>query len=139
MNVNKVFILGNLTNDPIIRRLPSGQDVASFGVATNRFWIDKQSGEKKSQAEFHNIIAFGKLANIVSQFLKKGSLVYVEGRLHTRNWQDSQGIKHYRTEIIAERLQLGPKLISTQPETEQIPEIEEETPLDDINPEEIPF
>ncbi|MGC9049036.1 MAG: single-stranded DNA-binding protein [Patescibacteria group bacterium] len=145
MNVNKAIILGNVTRDPEIRNLPSGQNVVSFGVATNRFWTDKQSGEKKSQVEFHNVIAFGRLAEVVQQFLKKGSLVYVEGRLQTRNWQDQQGAKHFRTEIVAERLQLGPRPFGrtvTEPEaaTEGTGLVEETVaPEEEINPEEIPF
>jgi single-strand DNA-binding protein len=108
MNLNKVFVLGNLTRDPEIRNLPSGQPVANFGIATNRFYT--QEGEKKQETEFHNIVAFGKSAEIVSQYLKKGSLVLIEGRLRTRSWDDaSSGAKKFRTEIIAERLQLGPR------------------------------
>jgi len=109
MNLNKVFILGNLTRDPEKRSLPSGQSVVSFGVATNRFFTDRNQ-EKRKEAEFHNVVLFGKLADIASQYLKKGSLVLIEGRLKTRDWQDSAGIKHYRTEIIGERMQLGPKI-----------------------------
>jgi len=117
------------------------QNVASFGVATNRFWTDK-NGEKKSQVEFHNVITFGRLAEIAQKFLKKGSLVYIEGRLQTRNWQDQQGVKHYRTDIIAERIQLGPKSLgrieTTAPQEEVVAE-EAIPPEEEINPEEIPF
>jgi single-strand DNA-binding protein len=141
MNVNKAIILGNVTRDPEIRSLPSGQNIASFGVATNRFWTNK-NGEKKSQVEFHNVITFGRLAEIAQKFLKKGSLVYIEGRLQTRNWQDQQGIKHYRTDIIAERIQLGPKSLgrieTTAPQEEVVAE-EVIPPEEEINPEEIPF
>jgi len=108
MNLNKAFILGNLTRDPEVRALPSGQQVSSFGVATNRFYTDS-SGEKKQDVEFHNIVCFGKLADISSRYLNKGSLVLIEGRIKTRNWINAQGTKQYRTEIIAEALQLGPK------------------------------
>ena len=131
MNLNKAFILGNLTRDPEIRALPSGQSVASFGVATNRFYTDK-SGEKKQDAEFHNITAFGRLADISSRYLTKGSLVLIEGRLRTGSWQDSSGVKHFRTEIIAQNIQLAPKTMGkTIPGTpeeikEDIPIIEEE-------------
>jgi len=140
MNFNKVFILGNVTRDPETRALPSGQPVASFGMATNRFFSD-QSGQKKQEAEFHNVVAFGKLADIVSRYLTKGSLVFIEGRIKTRNWQNQQGVKQYRTEIIAETLQLGPKGMGgsggsggnyqksspaqDQPKTDDIPIIEE--------------
>lgn len=108
MNLNKVFILGNLTRDPELRQTPNGQAVCSFGVATNRFFTDS-SGQKQKQAEFHNVVAWGRQAEIVNQYLHKGSLLLVEGRLQTRSWQDNQGVKHWRTEIIAEKIQLGPK------------------------------
>jgi len=107
MNLNKVFVLGNLTRDPEKRNLPSGNAVVSFGVATNRFFT--QEGGKQQETEFHNITAFGKLADIAVQYLRKGSMVLIEGRLRTRSWQDSAGVKHFRTEIIADNLQLGPR------------------------------
>lgn len=108
MNLNKVFILGNLTRDPELRQTPTGQAVCTFGVATNRFYTNS-SGQKQKQVEFHNIVAWGRQAEIVNQYLKKGSPVLVEGHLQTRSWQDTQGVKHWRTEIIAERVQLGPR------------------------------
>ena len=108
MNLNKVFVLGNLTRDPELRQTPGGQAVCSFAVATNRFYNDS-SGQKQKQAEFHNVVAWGRQAEIVNQYLRKGSPVLVEGRLQTRSWQDNQGTKHWRTEIIAERVQLGPR------------------------------
>ena len=140
MNLNKAFVLGNVTRDPDIRSLPSGQQVVSFGIATNRFYTDS-TGQKKQDAEFHNIVCFGKLADISSRYLNKGSLVLIEGRLKTRNWQDSAGTKHYKTEIIADSLQLGPRsansgqtsrFSSNQPsqesESKDIPIIEENPP-----------
>lgn len=108
MNLNKAFILGNVTREPEVRSLPSGQQVTSFSIATNRFYTSS-AGEKKQEAEFHNIVCFGKLADISSRYLNKGSLVLIEGRIKTRNWVNSQGAKQYRTEIIADSLQLGPK------------------------------
>lgn len=108
MNLNKAFVLGNVTRDPEVRALPSGQQVTSFGLATNRFYTDS-TGQKKQETEFHNIVCFGKLADISSRYLTKGSLVLIEGRIKTRNWVNSQGAKQYRTEIIAETMQLGPK------------------------------
>jgi len=108
MNLNKAFVLGNVTRDPEVRSLPSGQQVTSFSVATNRVYTDG-SGQKKEEAEFHNIVCFGKLADIASRYLTKGSMVLIEGRIKTRNWQDQSGNKHYKTEIIAELLQLGPR------------------------------
>lgn len=103
MNLNKVFILGNLTRDPDVRTTPTGQNVASFSVATSRRWTDKE-GAAKEQTEYHNIVAWRKLAEIVGQYVKKGSKVFVEGHLQTRSWEDQQGTKKYRTEIIADNL-----------------------------------
>lgn len=108
MNLNKIFVLGNVTRDPEVRSLPSGGQVTSFSMATNRFYT-AQSGEKKQEAEFHNIVCFGKLADIASRYLNKGSLVLIEGRIKTRNWTNNQGVKQYKTEVIAETMQLGPK------------------------------
>ena len=108
MNLNKAFILGNVTRDPEVRSLPSGQQVVNFSIATNRFYTSSQ-GEKKQEAEFHNVVCFGKLADISSRYLTKGSLILVEGRIKTRNWVNTAGVKQYKTEIIAETLQLGPK------------------------------
>lgn len=103
MNLNKVLLIGNLTRDPEVRTTPSGQNVASFSIATSRRWSDKE-GQQKEQTEFHNIVAWRRLAEIVGQYLKKGSKVFVEGYLQTRSWEDQQGVKKYRTEIIADNL-----------------------------------
>ncbi len=108
MNLNKVFILGNLTRDPEVRTTPGGQQVASFSIATNRVWYN-QAKEKNQEVEFHNIVAWGKLAEIVGQYLAKGRIALVEGRIKTRSWQAQDGTKKYRTEIIAENIQLGPR------------------------------
>ena len=108
MNLNKAFVLGNVTRDPEVRSLPSGQQVCNFSIATNRFYTDS-SGQKQQSTEFHNIVCFGKLADTSSRYLHKGSLVLIEGRIQTRNWVNSQGAKQYRTEIVAESLQLGPR------------------------------
>lgn len=108
MNLNKVFILGNVTREPEVRSLPSGQQVTNFSIATNRFY-SSSTGEKKQETEFHNIVCFGKLADISSRYLNKGSLILIEGRIKTRNWVNTAGAKQYRTEVIAESLQLGPK------------------------------
>lgn len=149
MNLNKAFLIGRLTRDPELKTLPSGQPVCSFGLATGRFFKDK-SGQKKQETEFHNIVLFGRLAEISSQYLFKGSLAFIEGRLRTRNWQDKSGNQRYRTEIIAERMQLGPRAAGksvaqefqgpkenppTQPTPEEIPIIENE----EINAKDIPF
>lgn len=108
MNLNKVFLLGRLTADPQLRSTASGQQVASFAVATNRVWNDK-SGQKQEATEFHNIVVWGRQAEIASRFLGKGSLVLVEGRLQTRTWDDREGQKRKTTEIVADRIQLGPR------------------------------
>lgn len=108
MNFNKAFILGNLTRDPELRVTPSGREVANFGVATNRVWTDKD-GQKQSEVEFHNVVVFGKLAQIANRYLTKGRLVFIEGRIRTRSWQDQNGQKRTRTEIIAENFQMGPR------------------------------
>ncbi|MDD4625450.1 MAG: single-stranded DNA-binding protein [Candidatus Paceibacterota bacterium] len=107
MNLNKVFLIGRVASDPELRSTPSGQSVCSFRMATNRVWKDS-SGQKKEDAQFHSIVLWGKQAEMASQYLTKGSLTYIEGRLQTRSW-DSQGGKKYITEIIGERIQLGPK------------------------------
>lgn len=145
MNLNKAFIIGNLTRDPESRSLPSGVPVVSFGVATNRIWKNQQ-GQNQQDAQFHNIVVFGKLADLASQYLKKGSLVFVEGRIQTRNWDAQDGSKKNRTEIVAERIQFGPRRaesqsVSQKQKPESAPEELEtiEYPEEDINPEEIPF
>ncbi len=143
MNLNKAFVLGNITRDPEMRAMPSGQQVASFGIATNRFYTDA-SGQKKQDTEFHNIVCFGKLADIASRFITKGSLVLIEGRIKNSSWQGTDGVKKYKSEIIAETLQLGPRFTTgaggtggsgqysrpsgqreNQPQQENIPVIEE--------------
>ena len=143
MNLNKAFVLGNVTRDPEVRSLPSGQQVVNFGMATNRFYTD-QAGQKKQDAEFHNIVAFGKLADTISKYVTKGSLILIEGRIKNSSWQGADGIKKYKSEIIAENLQLGPRPQGTgmqssrpaysqpqanQTKTEEIPIIEENTPV----------
>lgn len=103
-SLNKVLLIGNLTRDPETRSTPNGQSVANFGLATNRVWQDRQTGEKKEAVEFHNLVAWGKLADMCNQYLHKGSRVYVEGRLQTRSWDDPSGVKKYRTEIILDSM-----------------------------------
>lgn len=99
-SVNKALIIGNLTRDPEMRYTPQGHAVTSFGVATNREWTT--NGERKEATEFHNVVAWGKLAELCSQLLSKGRKVYIEGRLQTRTWDDQNGVKHYKTEIVAD-------------------------------------
>ena len=152
MNLNKAFLIGRLTRSPEMRTLPSGQSVVNFGLATGRFFTDK-SGQKQQQTEFHNIVMFGRLAEIASQYLTKGSLVFIEGRIQTRNWQDGSGNKRQRTEIVAESMQLGPRTTMGAKTTngnfaekpakeettneEQIPIVEENE--EEIDIKEIPF
>ena len=138
MNLNKVFVSGNLTRDPELRQTPNGQNVATFGVATNRMWTDR-SGVKQNQTEFHNVVLWGRLAEIAHQYLAKGRLVFIEGRLNTRTWQDQSGQKRNRTEIIAENMQLGPRFASypnppqTPPQNTPKPEVLPEVQLEDIS------
>lgn len=134
--------MGRLTNDPQLRNTSSGQPVCSFGLATNRIWKDRKTGETQKQTEFHNIVLWRRLAEIASQYLTKGALALIEGRVQTRTWEDSSGVRRQRTEIIGERLQLAPKTtpkeapIQEAQTTEEIPVIEEK---EEINVEEIPF
>ena len=105
-SVNKVIVVGNLGRDPENRYLPSGEQVTSIAVATTESWKDKTTGEKQSLTEWHRISFFGKLAEIAGQYLKKGSQVYIEGRLRTRKYTDKEGIERYATEIIADTMQM---------------------------------
>ena len=137
MNLNKAFILGNLTRDPEMRQTPTGQNVATFGIATNRMWTDN-TGNKQTQVEFHNVVVWGRLAEIASQYLSKGRLVFIEGRITTRSWQDQQGQKKYRTEIVAENMQLGPRFQSAQNPNQTAAAPRENEPSSDYNKEVLP-
>lgn len=103
MSLNRVQLIGNLTRDPEIRQIPGGQTVATLSLATNFSWTD-QSGQKQDKAEFHNVVAWRKLAEICGQYLRKGSKVFVEGRLQTRDWEGEDGVKRYRTEIVVDNM-----------------------------------
>jgi len=103
MDLNKAMIIGRITRDPEVKTTPTGQTVASFSVATNLTWTD-QSGQKQEKVEFHNVVAWRRLAEIIGQYLKKGAKVYIEGRIQTRDWVGQDGIKKYRTEIIADNM-----------------------------------
>jgi single-strand DNA-binding protein len=148
MYLNKAIVIGNLTRDPEMRALPSGVKVASFSVATNRVWKDK-NGVKQENVDYHNVVVFGRQAEIVSQYIKKGSSILVEGRMQTRSWDDNAGVKKYRTEIIAERIQFGPRKEGANggysaPSPEAPDESKKaidtiEYPEEEINPEDIPF
>jgi single-strand DNA-binding protein len=105
-SVNKVILIGNLGKDPETRYLPSGEAVTSFSIATSETWKDKTSGEKKEATEWHRISAFGKLAEICGEYLRKGSPVYIEGSLRTRKWQDKEGQDRYTTEIRADQMRM---------------------------------
>ncbi len=108
MNLNKVLIVGRVTADPQLRTTPGGQSVTTLGVATNRTWTDK-SGQKQEETEFHNVVIWGRQAEVATQYLTKGATVMIEGRLRTRSWTDKNGGQRRTTEIMSERMQLGPK------------------------------
>lgn len=112
MNLNKVFIIGRLTQEPETRSTATGQSVTTLSMATNRVWTNP-SGQKQEATEFHRVVAWGRLGEIASQYLKKGGLAMIEGRLQTRSWVDKENNKKYTTEIVAESLQLGPRTQST--------------------------
>ena len=131
-SLNKVMLIGNLTRDPEMRYTPQGTAVCTFGVATNRSWTDT-SGEKKEEADFHNIVAWNKLAEICAQLLKKGRKVYVEGRLQTRSWQGQDGTQKQRTEIVInDMVILDRKTDSGEPIDVPEPEIESQVPPEEI-------
>ena len=148
MYLNKAMVFGNLTRDPELKSLPSGIQVCSFSIATNRVYNDRD-GKRQEQVDYHNIAVFGKQAENSAKYLKKGSSAYVEGRLQTRSWE-ADGVKHYRTEIVADRVQFGPRTSGSQGSTPdndtstgkddggKAPEAVE-YPEEDINPEDIPF
>ncbi|HUC88780.1 MAG TPA: single-stranded DNA-binding protein [Candidatus Paceibacterota bacterium] len=153
MYLNKVFIIGNLTRDPELKAIPSGTKVCSFSVATNRVWKDK-NGAKQEAADYHNIVVFGRQAETVAQYMKKGSQVMVEGRMQTRSWDDAAtNTKKYRTEVIADRVQFGSNssggnrssASQSQNESPKAPTEKEEEldtieyPDEQINVEDIPF
>ncbi len=104
MDLNRATLIGNVTKDPEMRSTPSGQNVVNFSVATNRRWKDQTSGELKEAVEYHNLVAWGKLAQTISTYLKKGSKIYAEGRLQTRSWEDQAGVKKYRTEVVVDNM-----------------------------------
>jgi single-strand DNA-binding protein len=151
MYLNKAFIIGNLTRDPELKAIPSGIKVCSFSVATNRVWKDK-NGAKQEAADYHNVVVFGRQAETVAQYMKKGSQVMVEGRMQTRSWDDAAtNTKKYRTEVIADRVQFGsgggapsggsksssPAQSSAKEEDDSLDTIE--YPDEQINAEDIPF
>lgn len=153
MYLNKVQLYGNLTRDPEVKALPSGQQVANFAVATNRSFKDK-NGARQEQTEFHNVVAFGRTAEVIGQYLKKGRPIFIEGRLQTRTWE-KDGAKQYRTEVIIENFQFGaegrgaseggarPAASAEAPSDDMdmggAPSDSIQYPDEEINPEDIPF
>lgn len=149
MYLNKVFLYGNLTRDPELKALPSGSQVANFGLATNRSFKDK-SGQRQESTEFHNVVAFGRTAEVIAQYCKKGRPIFVEGRITTRSWDDKEtDKKNYRTEIIIENFQFGADAKGSPTGSGQTTNQEEQSapkggdeiqyPDEEINPEDIPF
>ncbi len=133
MNLNKVFLIGRLCADPEMRSTPAGQSVCNLRMATNRVWTNRETNQKQEKTEFHSIVLWRRLAEIASQYLTKGSLVLIEGRLETRNWEDPSGNKRYRTEIIAENIQLGPRTASKSSfSSNESPLIQEKTQKEEI-------
>jgi single-strand DNA-binding protein len=149
MYLNKTTLIGNITKDIELKSLPSGIKMISFGLATNRIWKDKE-GNKQESAEFHNIVAFGKQAEVIHQYCSKGDQLFIEGRLQTRSWEKEDGTKSYMTEIVLENFQFGNKI--------QKKEITQEKSIDDsveeiktssedvydfdgrtLNPDDVPF
>lgn len=150
MYLNKAIVIGNLTRDPEVRALPGGTKVTSFSLATNRVWKDK-NGAKQEAADYHNIVVFGRQAETVGQYLKKGASALVEGRMQTRSWEQ-EGQKKYRTEIVADRVQFGPRATGSassagssvggtksQDDTQAPPPDKIDYPEEEINPDDIPF
>lgn len=153
MYLNEVKLIGNLTRDPEIKALPSGQQVANFSVATNRTWKDKE-GKKQEAVEYHNCVAFGRTAEVIGQYIKKGHQILITGRLQTRSW-DSEGKKQYRTEVVVDNFQFGNKpagstdtrndredrgIDTDEPHARDPLEDEfNQAPADEANPEDIPF
>lgn len=146
MYLNKAMVFGNLTRDPELRSLPSGTQVCSFGLATNRVYNDRD-GKRQEMTEYHNIVVFGRQAENTAKYLHKGNSAYVEGRLQTQSWE-KDGQKQYRTEIVADTVQFGPKggngggapsnnaaPAADKNEAPSMPDYPEE----EINPEDIPF
>ncbi len=148
MYFNRAIVIGNITRDPEVKALPSGIQVATFSVATNRVWKDK-AGSRQESTDYHNVVVFGRQAETTGQYLKKGSSVLVEGRMQTRSWDGADGKKNYRTEIVADRVQFGPRpaaggaptdtpAYKNAPAQEKVPDAIE-YPEEEINPDDIPF
>ena len=147
-SLNRAQVIGNLTREPELKQTQGGQSVCTFGVASNRSWKDS-SGQKREEVEFHNVVFWGRLAEICAEYLKKGNKIYVDGRLQTRNWEDDANIKHYRTEIVGENMiMLSPKngggdggynSAPAAPSAEASAPAAMETGNDDVSAEDLPF
>lgn len=147
MYLNKAMVFGNLTRDPEMKALPSGMQVCSFSLATNRVYNDRD-GKRQETADYHNVVVFGKQAENCAKYLTKGSSAYVEGRMQTRSWE-KDGVKQYRTEVIADRVQFGPRSGgqgggNTTPAADTGSQdkgasVLPDYPEEEINPEDIPF
>ncbi len=145
MYLNKAIVIGNLTRDPELKSLPSGIQVCSFSLATNRVWKDK-NGAKQEAVDYHNVVVFGRQAETSGQYLRKGASTLVEGRMQTRSWDAADGTKKYRTEIVADRVQFGPRTSGSSTPTSKVGAPTENVgvdtidyPEETINPEDIPF
>lgn len=128
-SVNKVIIIGNLTRDPEMRQTPNGQNVTTFGIATNREWVTKE-GDRKNSAEFHECVAWAKLAEICGQYIKKGNLVYVEGYLKTRSWETEEGIKKFKTEVVVQDMIILEKRKNSE-DDDYVPAVDEVDTVDE--------
>ncbi|MFZ2484898.1 MAG: single-stranded DNA-binding protein [Minisyncoccia bacterium] len=147
MYFNRAIIIGNLTRDPELKSLPSGVQIATMAVATNRVWKDK-AGAKQESTDYHNVVVFGRQAETTAQYLRKGSSVLVEGRMQTRSWDAADGTKKYRTEVVADRVQFGPKKDGAAPastptakeDSQEAPPVDAiDYPEDNVNVDDIPF
>jgi len=152
MYFNRAIIIGNLTRDPELKSLPSGVQLATIGVATNRVWKDK-NGAKQESTDYHNVVVFGRQAETSAQYLRKGSSVLIEGRMQTRSWDAADGTKKYRTEVVADRVQFGPKRDGSDSSSptkssstkateggQEIPPVDTiEYPEENVNVDDIPF
>ena len=143
--INKVILVGNLGKDPEMRYAPSGAAVANITLATSDSWKDKQTGEQQDRTEWHRIVFFNRLAEVVGEYLKKGSQVYVEGRLQTRKWQDQGGQDRYTTEIVASEMQMlggrgggGASSVPDDDMDQSVPQKKQSAPAEDFD-DDIPF
>ena len=138
-SVNKALIIGNLGQDPEIKYTQSGSPIANLSVATSERWKDKNTGEQKEQTEWHRVVVFGRLAEIAEQYLKKGSKVFIEGKIQTRDWEDAEGNKKYTTEVVAREMTMLDSRASTDSSASSSDNSAKDTAKDDNFEEDIPF